>query len=337
MSRVTIKDVAQKSGMSIRTVSRVINNDPHVKDKTRVKVQAVIEELGFKVNILARSLKEMKTNQIVVFIDRRKGMYWGTFHNEFLHELHRVMKKQGYRMVISPSSPDSFEEDENDGFYLVKNGMCDGAIMFDPNIGDKRIAYLKDISVPFVVIGKDVSRFDTSYVDVDNQYVGYFGAKTIHSYGYEDFVLLLGSEGSPINQDRAAGFQQYCLEQDIKSKHIYGLSDLESVYQQSLRQIQSEGTKAIFVSGDERALAVYRAIYESGYRVGEDIGVLGVDDIRTGEYMFPALSTIGQPKRDIAELALSMLIEQIHSEDPAAKRTLVAPTIIHRSSLVKQK
>ncbi|MCP3776635.1 LacI family transcriptional regulator [Paenibacillus sp. MZ04-78.2] len=333
MNRVTIKDVAERSGISIRTVSRVINDDPNVKKETRIKVQAIIDELGFKVNMVARSLKEMKTNQIVIFIDRRKGMYWGAFHNEILHELHRSMKSRGYRMVISASSPDSFEEDENDGFYLVKHGLCDGAVIFDPNIGDKRITYLKEKAIPFVIIGKDKSNFETSYVDLDNKYAGYLGAKYIYDQGWENFAFLLGSEKSVTNQERAKGFQQYCEEHHLQNPIIFGLTDLESAHRETAKLLADRKRKAIFISGDERALGVYRAIMEQGLKVGKDIGVIGIDNLRMGEFLFPALTTIGQPKQEISELALDILVDQIHSSKTLAKRMLISPSIVERESM----
>ncbi len=336
MGKVTIKDVAMHSETSIRTVSRVINHDPKVKDETRRKVQAVIDELGFRVNVLARSLKERKTNQIVVFIDKRQGMYWGLYHNEFLHELHRAMKDKGYRMVISPSAPDSFEEDENDGFYLVKNGMCDGAVMFDPNIGDKRIAYLKEMGVPFVMIGKDPTDFEISYVDIDNRYVGYLGAETLHRHGYRRPVLLLGSDKSLINRDRANGFEAYCREHGIHGKHVFGLSDLESVFRRSYSEMMDEGADAFFVSGDERAVAVYRAVFEIGRQVGSDIGVLGVDNLKMGEYLSPPLHTIAPPKRKMAELAVDILHQQIETKEPLIRKDHPLPTLIPRASLQQQ-
>lgn len=333
MNRVTIKDVAQQSGTSIRTVSRVINHDPKVKMLTRLKVQAVIDELGFKVNMFARSLKVMKTNQIVVFIDKRHGMYWGLYHNEFLHELHRAMKSRGYRMVISPSSPESFEEDENDGFYLVKHGMCDGVIMFDPHVGDKRVAYLKELSIPFVMLGQYAAEENISCVDVDNYQVGQLGASTLHESGYERLALLLGSESSVINQERARGFADYGRKHKLQNKCIYGLSDLESVYRKASAEIADHGINAFFVSGDERAVAVYRAVSESGRQIGRDVGILGIDNLKMGEYLFPPLNSIAQPKREMAQAALDLLIDQMQSEHPAYRKWLLSPTLVTRGSL----
>lgn len=334
MKKVTIKDVAAASGISIRTVSRVINNDPNVKKETREKVQAVIDELGFSVNMIARSLKEKRTNQIVVFIDQRQGVYWGAYHNEILVELQRLVKSKNLRMLISASSPDSFEEDENDGFYLVKHGLCDGAIIFDPQVGDKRIEYFHERKIPFAVIGKDNSHYETSYVDLDNKHAGYLGAKYIFENGFVHFAFLLGNEKSVVNQERAEGFRQFCQEKQLTNPVIFGLTDLESSYRATLKLMNDvRGVQTIFVSGDERALGVYRALAENGVKIGEDIGILGIDNLKMGQYLFPALSTIDQPKAEIAETALQLLIDQIERKDVSAKRIMIMPTIVERESI----
>jgi DNA-binding LacI/PurR family transcriptional regulator len=331
--RVTIKDVAEKSEISIRTVSRVINNDPNVKKETRYKIQAVIDELGFEANAIARSLKEKKTNQIVVFIDRHQEMYWGTFHNEIIQELYREAKAKGYRMVISASSADSFEEDENDGFYLIKYGLCDGAVMFDTKPGDKRIQYLRKYKLPFVIIGKDKAHYDTPYVDLDNEYAGYLGAEYLFKNGFKKLIFFLGNEDFVVNQERALGFQKYCDEKQMKSKIFFGISDMKLAYEKTKELLENEKLEALFISGDERALGVYRAIHEKGLFVGKDIAVLGIDNVKMGEYMYPPLTTIDQPKQQFSRTALEILFDQLNSNESTTKRTLITPVIIQRSSV----
>lgn len=332
MNRVTIKDVAARCETSIRTVSRVLNNDPNVKKETRERVQAVIDELGFKVNIAARSLRERKSHQIVVFTDRRSNTYLAGFHNEVVLELHRQAKAQGYRMVVSASSPEKFEQDENDGFYLVQHGLCDAAILFDPHEGDKRVQYLREHRVPFVILGQDKSSYETSYVGLDNRAAGYMGAQYLHEKGHSSFALILGSEESGVNQDRAKGFRDYREEKGLNNPIMYGLSNIESAYEATLKLLDNPEITAIFISGDERAIGVYRAIGERGHQVGRDIGVLGFDNLELGQFLMPALTSLVQPKLEITKLALQLLVEQMNEPKMATKQILYLPTIAERES-----
>jgi DNA-binding LacI/PurR family transcriptional regulator len=332
--RVTIKDVARESGLSIRTVSRVINDDPHVKLETRKTVKRTIAKLGFEVNAVARSLKQKKTNQIVVFIDQHQGMYWGSFHNEIVQELLRRSKREGYRLLISASSADSFAEDENDGFALVKHGLCDGAIMFDSKPDDKRVSYLKSQQVPFVIVGKDITNDDTPYVDLDNEYAGYLGAQTLYQNGYRKVAFLLGDESFVVNQERARGFQRYFEDQSCPTPIIrFGVSDMEQAYRMTNQLLTDVDLDSIFISGDERALGVYRAVQEQGLQVGSDIGILGIDNLKMGEYLYPPLTTIDQPKQAFGEIAFNTLLEQLKDPTVTAKRTLITPQVVERRSL----
>ncbi|MFA1821509.1 LacI family DNA-binding transcriptional regulator [Virgibacillus oceani] len=333
MLKVTIKDVAERSRTSVRTVSRVINQHPNVKPSTRIRVQNAIEELGFTVNFVARSLKEQKTNQIVVFIDWRHGEYWGAYHNEVLNEIHLLAKHYNYRVVISASSPDSFKHDDNDGFYLVKHKLCDGAIIFDPINNDQRVSYLKESNTPFVLIGDSQHEVDFSYVGVDNFHVGYLGAQTIHTHGYASTKLFLGKEDSIINQKRAKGFQQFFQEKGQTGGVFFGLSTLEAVYLKTLELLDENHADSFFVSGDERAIAVYLALQEKGIKIGKEAGVLGIDNLKMSAYLFPGLTTIAQPKQDIAKSSLTLLIDQIMEKQHESEQKIHYPKLVKRQSL----
>lgn len=335
MKRATIKDVAKKASTSPRTVSRVINDDPNVKKSTREKIQQVIKELDFEVNMVARLLKDKKTRQIVVFIDRHEGLYWGSFHNEVLQELHKIARKKKYRMLISSSSADSFEEDENDGFYLLKNGLCDGAIMFDVKPNDKRIVYLLKEEVPFVMIGKDKENYDTPYVDLDNEHAGYLGASFLAKKGHNDISFFLGSEDFVVNQERSSGFKRFCLENNITHECYFGISSMEEAYKKTKELLIESGHQkhCIFISGDERALGVYRAAREVGLDIPKDLAVLGIDNVKLGEFMWPPITTIDQPKRDIAVTAFMILLNQLNGESNNAKRVLISPSLVERESV----
>lgn len=333
MKRVTIKDVAKQANTSPRTVSRVVNNDPNVKKETREKIQKVIKELGFEVHAAARLLKEKKTRQIVVFIDRHEGLYWSSFHNEILQELHKIAREKDYRMFISSSSADSFEEDENDGFYLLKNGLCDGAIMFDVKPKDKRIEYLLEKEVPFVIIGKDKERYNTPYVDLDNEHAGFLGASFLGQKGHKDISFFLGNEDFVVNQERSNGFRRYCLENNITHECYFGISSMEAAYEKTKELLNSTNKHSIFISGDERALGVYRAVKEAGLDIPRDIAILGIDNVKLGEFLWPAITTIDQPKREIAITAFMILLDQLNGNSNNTKRVLISPTMVERESV----
>lgn len=331
LSRVTIKDVAKKSQISVRTVSRVINNHPNVKSSTRERVQKAIEELDFKVNFLARSLKDKVTNQLVVFIDQRNVEQWGAFYSEFIQELYKAIQEKDYRIIVSASNPLNFSD--NDGFNLIKHKLCDGAIIFNPHDNDKRVCYLKEMEIPFVLMGDSKHNFNVSSVGINNYNVGYLGMQSLYNKGYCSVAFLLGKEDSIINQNRASGFQNFCNKTNMSGKPYFNISTFEKAYKKSLELLKEHKVKAFFVSGDELALAVYRSIWECGFKIGKDIGVLGIDNLKMGCYFSPPISTIAQPKHEMAKASLNLLIEQITSPTFQTKQKLFSPEYMERNSI----
>lgn len=338
-NKLTISDISRMSGVSVRTVSRVINHDPNVKASTREHVQQIIAETGFEVNILARGLRARKTNTLIVFVAQHEDHYWGAFHNEILNRMFLEAKQRNYRLVISSSSAESYKEDVNDGFYMLKHGLADGAIMFDIMAGDPRTAYLRNKKIPFVIIGKDLDYSDTSYVDLDNRYAGYLGAEYLVRKGRQRVLLMVGYEQFNNNPDRAAGFMDYFQTDEAKQRQasgevIFGVHSIRAAYEETIRILQAVNKPdAIFISGDERAIGIYRAIQEQGLRIPEDIAVLGIDNITMGAYYHPPLTTIDQPAASFVEHSFNILFKQLDNIDDRGQRILIPPTIIERASV----
>ncbi|GAB2673083.1 LacI family DNA-binding transcriptional regulator [Paenibacillus thermoaerophilus] len=337
MKTYTIKDVAHLSGVSVRTVSRVINNDPHVKAETREKVLKVIAETGFEANLLAKSLREKRTNTLIAFVDQHRGQFWGAFHNEMLQEMMKEARRSGYRMVISSSSADSYTEDENDGFYLLKHGMADGAVMFDTKEKDKRVEYLRSKKVPFVILGKDRDHFDTSYVDLDNVYAGYLAAQYLVSKGRKHILFMLGNRDYIVNQERAEGIRRYLAENPDPGRQArieYDVGNIEQAYSRTKEALAgTPRPDAIFISGDERAIGVYRAVYEQNLRIPDQVAVLGIDKIAMGAFYHPPITTIDQQIPAMAQTALRILFQQLDGSGQNGMRTLIAPSICERQSV----
>jgi len=139
MKKATIVDIAKVCKVSTKTVSRVMNNSPNVSDKTKELVRNAMKEYGYQVNMLARGLKGSRTNIIVVFAERHNEEHLSIWHTIMLKYLFRYGKQKSMKIIVSPSSSERFEEDETDGFYLIANGIADGAILLENVVNDPRI------------------------------------------------------------------------------------------------------------------------------------------------------------------------------------------------------
>lgn len=318
MKGVRMVDVASKCGVSIKTVSRVLNHNPNVSPQMREKVMAAIKEEGYQVNMLARGLKGNRTNIIVVFAERHHEEHLSIWHEMMLKHLFTYGKQRSMKIVLSPSNSGRFAEDETDGFYLIASGIADGAILLENILQDARVDYFEEHNIPYVVFGEPENR-EIPSVSLDNFDVGYKGGAYLAGKGFQKIALFIGESKFLSTKHRIQGFEKAMKESGTDYEIFTGVDTTKKAYEEAKRVLeQHRDVKAFFVSGDERALGAYRAIYEKGLSIPEDIAVLGIDNITLGEYFYPPISTIEQDFELLAKQCIDYVISKI--EDPETER-----------------
>ena len=154
MGKATMQEIADSCQVSLKTVSRVLNHSDQVTDKTRRRVEEAMEQMGYRVNLLARGLKQNQTNILVIFLDHHQEEYLNAWRNEMLKALFRQGRKQGQKLIMAPSDNQGFQDDETDGFNLLASGIADGAILMEYYAQDSRVSYLKKNGIPYVILGQ---------------------------------------------------------------------------------------------------------------------------------------------------------------------------------------
>ena len=333
MRNVKMADIAEACGVSIKSVSRVLNNNPNVSDEMRERVMSTIKEQGYQVNMLARGLKGNRTNIIVVFAERHHEEHLSIWHDMMLKHLFTYAKKRSMKIVLSPSNSGRFEEDETDGFYLIASGIADGAILLENILQDARVDYFEKHGIPYVVFGEPENE-EIPSVSLDNFDVGYKGGCYLAEKGFQKIAFFIGEEKFLSTKHRIEGFEsamqkygrQYCV--------FKGVDTVKKAYEKAKEVLKEENDiEAFFVSGDERALGVYRGLYEQGLRIPEDVAVLGIDKITLGEYYYPPISTIEQDFEILAKCCIDYVIDKIENADVEDSRSLRFPCkVIERKS-----
>lgn len=324
MGNVTIVDIAKACGVSIKSVSRVLNNSPNVSEAMREKVMSTIKEQGYQVNMLARGLKGSRTNIIVVFAERHHEEHLSIWHTIMLKYLFTYAKKRSMKIVLSPSSSERFEGDETDGFYLIASGIADGAILLENIRKDPRVDYFESRNIPYVVFGEPENP-DVPSVSLDNFDVGYKGGLYLAEKGLDKIAMLVGEKKYLSTQNRVKGFTA-AMEETQTANYIFtGIDTVEKAYHKAKEILEIYDIKAFFVSGDERALGVYRAIYEKGLSIPKDMAVLGIDNIALGEYYYPPISTIEQDFEMLAKGCIDYVISKIGQEGETSHKAFRFP------------
>lgn len=331
MNKTTINDIAKKCGVSIKTVSRVVNQSPEVSETTREKVLSAMKELGYQANLLARGLKGSRTNIIIVFTDRHNEEHLSIWHDIMLKYLFQYAKENSLKIVMSPSNSEMYLEDETDGFYLLSSGIADGAILLENVRNDKRVEYLEKEKIPYVVFGEPEDSSINS-VSLDNYDVGYKGGSYLVKKNYKNIVFLIGEKKFLSTQLRIKGFENAVMDSDVTYSVRDGVDTIEKAYRAALDALDTVPVDAFFVSGDERAIGVYKAINEKNFKIPQDVAVLGIDNIPLGQYLYPPISTVEQDFKQLAYECINNLMQLFESKDNIYKKIRIPAKIIERES-----
>ncbi len=332
MNVYTIRDIARLAGVSVTTVSRVMNDRPDVNPATRQKVQQVIEECHFIGNTKARGLKQ--GNDVVGIIVRGRS-------NPFLSALAEMLLEQAEKV------PESFvteyiDEMDNEflaALHLTQQHRVIGLIFVGSRI-DERVKVISGMEIPIVfttVNAANASLPNASSVAVDDRAMGAAVGRELLNAGHRR-IAVFGSD--PVAGDSLAmRFQGFCdafAEQELRFDPAwyritrFSLQDGYATTTAFLRE-HPEIT-AIFAMSDTVAIGAMRAIRDLGKSVPEDISVFGFDGVDLSNYTVPRLSTVEQPVREIARLSIETLLEMLHRG--AAPCHLLVPAVLHRRESV---
>lgn len=300
----------------------MLNDSCSVKEETRQKILQVIQQQGYQVNMLAKGLREKKTNTLIFFIDEHKEKYWSIWHSQMLQNLFKQAKKMGYKIAVSPSSASGHINDETDGFHLLSSKMADGAIILDNVNNDIRIDFLNRNQIPYVLMGQSENS-DVNWVDLDNYKTGYIGGEHLIKKGYKKICFMLGQEPFHVNQLRANGFKKIAMKNKVDFSVVFEVDSMEVAYEKTKEVFQKSRYDALFISGDERAMGVYRALNELGLQIPKDVAVLGIDNIPLCNYLYPSLSSMDQNIGVFAEKVMCLLDELINNPNKKVENQML--------------
>jgi DNA-binding LacI/PurR family transcriptional regulator len=309
---VTIYDIASEAGVSPRTVSRALNNNGYVSQKARERISHIVSKYNYSLNTKAQSLRSKKTNTIIVFIAKQNVDYWSQIYTLIINKLTKLAHQSDYHIIVSDSDPDTFQENQNDGYYLLRNGYADAAVILDSCANDKRVEFMSDLSIPFVTWGREHGNDNITYVYFDNIQAGEIIGTYMKEHQLLPAAAFFGGKRYSATQDRLKGIMTGLEDHSSELTTFFDCVDSEQTYLTAKKELRN--FRGVFVSGDERALGIYRAAYELGIKIPTELAVIGFDDIPLAQYLTPPLTTIQQPfnliARDIFELTLRNIADR---------------------------
>lgn len=322
----TMKDVAERAGVSVATVSRVLNDKGPVREATRERVRATMRALNYTPDGAARSLKTRKTRTLGALLPD----LYGEFFTEIVRGIDQAAREEDYHLLTSGSHDD---EDELEAVLKALRGRVDGLLLMSSRISVERFETLVPARLPVVVIGGQAAARPYDVLNVAN----FQGARAIVSHlieahGHERIATITGPLDGRDAAERLRGYRVALAEEGITQDdalEVEGDFLQETGYRLARRLLhQPNPPTAFFAANDSMALGTLSALHEADLRVPGDAAVAGFDDIPSSRYMTPSLSTVHVPSYEMGRCAAERLIEAIRSEEAASGWSKVFPATV---------
>lgn len=308
---ITIKDIAKLTGFSAQTVSRVINNDPKVKANTKDLILKVVNEMGYKPNLYAKSLVGKRNKNIVILLKRKIGHKATIWTNTLVNEIILSNKDKNTSIFVEQYYND---EDLDKSILNTTSMFIDGAIIFYEEKDDKRISLLKKSNIPFVIFGKGYDN-DNIYVGNDDFNSSFKATEYLFSKKLENIVFV-SADPTPMNEERVRGVQEAYIK---NNKNIDNLKIIRKVntsddIRNAIYQFKDNLPQCFFINGDEKAIIAIKTLHDLGIKVPDQVKIMGFDDLAISKYIIPSLTTISLDYKKLSEKLLFKLFRIIDNK-----------------------
>lgn len=322
----TLKDVAKESGVAVETVSRVLNNRGYISEKTRKKVYDAMEKIGYRPNLVARTLSKGRADAIAVIVPHITHPYFA----KVISEIEQAAEEHHYQVFLYNSSGDP--EKEQSVLAFCENSLIAGVLLFSQNVKPEQ---LKKFDIPIVTIERYIEG-GTSSVLCDNYRGGALAAECLVKSGAKNLLMLGGVWQKKMPADiREDGFLDICRKSGVTGRVLssnpeeYRTLEYHESIQKALADFPE--TDGIFCSSDLIAAQVIQIARNLGKRVPEELRIVGFDDTDLSTLTTPRITTIHQPVREMARLGLKMIMDANEGKNVPEKNILDV-TLVERET-----
>jgi DNA-binding LacI/PurR family transcriptional regulator len=330
----TIKDVAREAGVSIATVSYVLNNKTDsISDDTKHHVLATAKRIGYTPNVTARNLRFSQTRLIGYAWHDVPSDQVNSVMDRFTYHLAHAAENEGYHILTfthSRKDPSPVYDE------LIRTRRLDAFILSATDRDDARVQLLHEAKFPFACFGRGTA--DTLYVDVDGTEGVRMAVEHLVDLGHRKIAMIAWEDDATASHYRREGFVQVMNSYGLEIPDGFitygrnGEAHGRNSFQQLYELPQNERPTALVCSSDLEAIGAMNAAEEAGVEVGKDISIIGFDDVPMSQYLRPALTTLRQPIEEVATLLISMLKNSINKKVVKQPQLIIPPELIIRAS-----
>jgi len=327
-TEITIAEVAQAAGVSVSTVSRILNNKPDVAEKTRQRVQQVIEDLGFTPHVQAQRLAAGKSRTIALLYP----VDYIEFTRQEMGFISGVGKAFGeadffLNLITTPITERNLRN-------LYRSGQADGVILMEVDMDDWRVNTLREWNYPFVMIGRSADNTGLQFVDLDQENVVITAFDHLVELGHQQIGFLAFPEilvdrgyGAAVRSMR--GYKKACEKHDLTPTCLQVDLTIQTLFESTLSLLEKQpGITAIVTFEGSTTVGVIRALQELGRAIPDDFSVVTVTTEQTAKLISPPLTYINFPSFDLGYRAAQMLANILNKQPLEVSQIVLPPQLI---------
>lgn len=328
----TIYEVSKLAGVSLATVSRVLNNNTPVRDATRLKVMEAMEKLGYHPNSVAQSLASKRSNSIGIVVSELNGPFFGTL----LSDIESAFRRAGKHVIIAAGHSD--EKLEKDSIEFLQSRNCDALILHVEAVSDEFLKELADKDVAFVLLNRFVDGLQERCVTLNNQHGGYLATRYLLEHGHTRIGYISGPMWKHDAEQRYFGHLRALAQHNINPQErlFYEGDYHEEGGAAGLHALLKEDPSltAVVCANDEMAAGAMTSAREAGLTLPKDLSIVGFDNVNFSHYMFPKLTTVDYPIGNMGMMAARWVLKSVYQQKLDDIQTVFEPRIIERESVV---
>lgn len=330
--KANIVDIAKKAGVSISTVSRVLNGKAEefrISEKSQQKVRETAKKLNYVPNQFAASLKSGKSNTIALLIPSLSNPFFA----DIASEINAEVRNRGYITIIGDS--DENKEIENEELLQMQSRNIEGLVIAPCDQNWKGIKKLHDQGLPVVCIDRYFENLDIPYVSTDNYEGAIMATKHLLEYGHQRIACIQGVSDSVPNKLRIKGYKDAMIAAGITDYQIIGDEfSVQNGYKETKLLLQQrERPTAIFALSNTIAIGCIKALREENLSIPEDVSLITFDDHPFLDYLATPLTCITQPTREICRIAIKYLFFMLTNKEIKQSQLLLKPELKYRKSV----
>jgi LacI family transcriptional regulator len=329
----TIREVAERAQVSVATVSHVINRTRFVDPETQERVRLAIKTLGYRPNLLARSLRRRETRTIGLLVPDNANPFFG----EFARVIEDAGFAEGYSVILCNSDRSETKEETYIDVLLAK--QVDGIIFISSTDRLDILQHVLDAGVPVVVVDRDPADFSVNQVLVANEQGGYLAGQHLVELGHRRVGCIGGPSARNPSGQRVTGFERALREAGlalppaavVQGDFRYGGGEagMQALLERDL------GLTAVFATNDLMAIGALITLRRAGLRVPDDVSVIGFDNILQASTMIPPLTTIEQPVNALGQATVQLLLDQILKRTTSPACLTIPTRLVERESCAR--